>query len=86
MADLTGTRTTTSHIHAWSYAPLPDVDTPWGARNTGYVTSTTPTYEQWRRGGLPEPMGGSVNFALPRASRMREPGTNYGTTAPLAGG
>lgn len=73
---MTGTRSD----YGWAYAPVPDVLTPQGNRNTGYVTSTVPGYQQWSRGELsdamPDPVGG---FGLPHPRFMREPGTNWGT-------
>ena len=65
--------------YGWTYSPVPDVLTPQGNRNTGYVTSTTPGYRQWRRGDLPAEMPDETGFGLPRPRFMREPGTTWGT-------
>ena len=62
----------------WTYAPVPDVLTPVGNRNTGYVTSTVPG-GQWQRGDLPDEMPDQTGFALGYPRVMREPGTNWGT-------
>ena len=65
--------------YGWTYGPVPDVFTPQGNRNTGYVTSTTPGYQQWRRGSLPDAMPSETGFGLPRPRFMREPGNTWGT-------
>ena len=62
----------------WTYAPVPDVLTPVGNRNTGYVTSTVPG-GQWSRGTLPDEMPDEMGFALGYPRVMREPGTTWGT-------
>ena len=61
----------------WGYSPVPDVDTPQGPRNTGYVTSLVRD-GQWTRGEMP--MEGDPNaIALPKPKVMREPGSMMGT-------
>ena len=65
--------------YGWSYQPVPDVLTPQGNRNTGYVTSTVPGYDQWRRGELSPVMPDDYGFGLPRPRFMREPGSTWGT-------
>ena len=63
----------------WTYAPVPDVLTPAGNRNTGYVTSTVPGYGQFRRGELSPVMPDEFGFGLRHPRWMREPRTNWGT-------
>ena len=72
-------------FYGWAYAPLPDVETPSGNMNTGYVTSSVSDAAKWTRGENPATtMGpGQPGFSLPRPRWMREPGTNLGT-APMA--
>lgn len=69
----------------WAYEPVPDVATPAGSMNTGYVTSTVSDAAKWRRGENPVANAGpgAPPFALPRPRYMREPGTAAGT-APMA--
>ena len=71
--------------YTWAYEPLPDVTTPTGNMNTGYVTSIVSDAAKWRRGEMPvSTVGpGAPGFLLPRPRWMREPGTGLGTT-PLA--
>lgn len=69
----------THRNYDWTYAPVPDVRTPQGNRNTGYVTSTTPGYRQFRRGELSESMPSEMGFGMSRPRFMREPGTTWGT-------
>lgn len=65
----------------WTYEPVPDVNTPVGSMNTGYVTSVVSDAAKWRRGEMPAfLMGpGAPGFLLPRPRYMREPGSNLGT-------
>lgn len=69
----------------WTYEPAPDVNTPSGSMNTGYVTSTVSDSAKWCRGEMPVlNIGpGAPGFLLPRPKWMREPGSGMATT-PLA--
>jgi hypothetical protein len=69
----------------WAYEPFPDVTTPVGSMNTGYVTSIVSDAAKWTRGENPAVTAGpgTLPFGLPRPRWMREPGTALGTT-PLA--
>ena len=55
----------------WTYAPVPDVFTPNGNRNTGYVTSTSPGYQPFARGDLSPVMVSDFGFGLGRPRFMR---------------
>ena len=59
----------------WGYEPAPNVNTPVGPLNTGYVSSVNPD-GWWTRGAIP--IGGDLAFGLARPRYMREPGTNEG--------
>lgn len=63
----------------WTYTPQPDVLTPYGNRNTGYVTGTLPNYQPFARADIPGMMGDDFGFGLPRPRFMREPGSHLGT-------
>lgn len=67
--------------YQWAYAPVPDMNTPVGNMNTGYVTSTVSDAAKWCRAENPAITQGpgSPPFALPKPKWMREPGTSAGT-------
>lgn len=74
------------HNFDWAYAPVPDMSTPIGNMNTGYVTSTVSDAAKWRRGENPATTAGpgSPPFGLPSPKWMREPGTNMGSYPSMA--
>lgn len=75
-------RTAVARNYDWAYAPVPDVNTPAGNQNTGYVTSTVSDAAKWYRAeNVATTSGpGEPGFALPRPNYMREPGSAMGTT------
>lgn len=70
----------------WAYEPVPDVNTPAGNMNTGYVTSTVSDAAKWTRAENPAITAGpgSPGFALPKPKWMREPGTSAGSYPSMA--
>ena len=71
----------TTANYGWTYEPVPDVDTPTGAMNTGYITSTVSDAARWYRAENPAIIAGpgSPGFALPKPKWMKEPGSPAGT-------
>ena len=56
--------------YGWGYEPVPDVNTPAGPLNTGYVTSLAPG-AQWLRGDMPD-MPDAFGFGLRAPRWMRD--------------
>lgn len=70
----------------WAYTPVPDVNTPTGNQNTGYVTSTVSDAARWYRAENPATTSGpgEPGFSLPKPKWMREPGTTAGSYPSMA--
>lgn len=70
----------------WAYEPAPNVNTPVGNQNTGYVTSTVSDAAKWYRTENPATTSGpgEPGFALPKPNWMREPGTRGGSYPSMA--